>query len=130
MIDHVRGSRDSARKKKFVRRGPNDLSKLCASLPGPGLSDAAQADVSGGGECPLWEGAAATLRKAGCRGCRGALGFSVRRATSSEIEKRNHTDALPGHCIFHFIGSQASHSQLTRNDTRFHVLFLVLFCDI
>ncbi|VFV20746.1 Hypothetical predicted protein [Lynx pardinus] len=47
--DHVRGSRDSARKKKFARRGPNDLSEPCASLPGPGLSEGAQADLSEGG---------------------------------------------------------------------------------
>ncbi|XDA79722.1 hypothetical protein R6Z07F_009731 [Ovis aries] len=46
--DHVRGSQDSAQKKQFGRRGINDLSKLCASLPGPGLSGAAQADLSAG----------------------------------------------------------------------------------
>lgn len=69
--DHVRDSCDSARKKKFARRGLNDLSKLCASLPGPGLSAAEKADLSAGGECPPWEGAVAALWKEGFGGARG-----------------------------------------------------------
>ncbi|ELW47428.1 hypothetical protein TREES_T100013421 [Tupaia chinensis] len=48
--DHVRGSRDFARKKKFARRGLSDLSKLGALLPGSGLNSAAQTDPSAGVE--------------------------------------------------------------------------------
>lgn len=69
--ENVRGCRDPVRKEKFARRGPNDLPKLRASLPGAGLSGAAPADLSAGGECPLGEGAAGSPRKEGCGACRG-----------------------------------------------------------
>lgn len=132
--DHVRGSRDSARKKKFARRGPNDFSEPRASLPGPGLSRGAQADLSERGECPLWEGAAAAQSKEGRMGVGGVgdtqiLGPACPKFIRNDF-KRNHMDAVLGHCVSHFIGFRARHSQLTSSDTHLAALFLVLFCDI
>lgn len=125
--DHVRCSRDSAQKKQFGRRGTNDLSKLCASLPGPDLSGAAQADLSAGGKCPLWEGGCSRPKESRLQPGRSESRSGVPQVPNSG--KRNHMDAFLGHCIFHFMGSQARHSQITRNNTRFRILFLVLFCN-
>lgn len=37
--------------------------------------------------------------------------------------KRNHMDAILGHCVSHLIGFQAHHSQLTPNGTHLYALF-------